>query len=457
MSVITSIKAQNTFTTNVLKADSATIVYTRSDSIRSGTVRTDTLCSAKDLCVHQNAKISGDVNIFGNARLSSGSALVFEGNQSAITGKQINLPLGNVQLLSAMPLSVLSPTDPIDIDPCLTPTAITTPTVSTGFTAMAPGKGSVSLFSASWNGSGFLEVSGGNALLVNYFCGKDILLGTGTGTTETLEGSGRAGSKIYTGDYVEMRKKLQIGSPQWGIVNDPNNVALEVHTNSGTGIRVKTYTINDPEISVMNTNTGTGVGYNNRNTFVVYGDGKMRIRSFNTAEPMISVGKFTTPNGTDAGVEYFKVYADGSTQWIASTPAQLILNVKDASNNHILRVYGDGKMYFGNKKITTTHAHSDSKYQFDGKIACPELIIVDPYFWADDVFKFPEKLMSIDSLEKYIRLYSHLPDIPNEYEVCTNGIEMSKINALLLKKIEELTLYIIQLKKEILGIQNKNR
>ncbi len=81
---------------------------------------------------------------------------------------------------------------------------------------MAPGKGSVSLFAASWNGSGFLEVSGGDALMVNYFCGKDIYLGTGTDNSGTLSGNGRAGSKIYTGDYVEMRKHLQIGGPQCG-------------------------------------------------------------------------------------------------------------------------------------------------------------------------------------------------------------------------------------------------
>lgn len=76
---ITSIKAQNTFTVSELQADSATVTikleatkvqaqtteanYTKADSVSAGIVRTDTLCSAKDLCVHQDAKVSGNVEV----------------------------------------------------------------------------------------------------------------------------------------------------------------------------------------------------------------------------------------------------------------------------------------------------------------------------------------------------------------------------------------------------------
>ncbi len=101
MSVITSIKAQNTFTATTVEAikvqaDTSTVSYAKADTLTAGTVKvSDTLCTANALCVHQNAKISGDVEVLGNARLKSGSALVFEANQSAITGKQIHLPLGD--------------------------------------------------------------------------------------------------------------------------------------------------------------------------------------------------------------------------------------------------------------------------------------------------------------------------------------------------------------------------
>jgi len=48
-----------------------------------------------------------------------------------------------------------------------------------------------------------------------------------------------------------------------------------------------------------------------------------------------------------------------------------------------------------------------------------------------------------------------LPDIPTEKDVLENGIELGKMNALLLKKIEELTLYVIELKKKLKSLNNK--
>ncbi len=57
--------------------------------------------------------------------------------------------------------------------------------------------------------------------------------------------------------------------------------------------------------------------------------------------------------------------------------------------------------------------------------------------------------MSLDSLEQYIRTNKHLPDIPTETEVTGNGMDVGNMNAKLLQKVEELTLYIIELKKEM--------
>jgi DNA integrity scanning protein DisA with diadenylate cyclase activity len=56
--------------------------------------------------------------------------------------------------------------------------------------------------------------------------------------------------------------------------------------------------------------------------------------------------------------------------------------------------------------------------------------------------------MDLSELKNYINIHQHLPEIPSESEVLTNGINLGETNALLLKKIEELTLYVIDLKKE---------
>ena len=69
--------------------------------------------------------------------------------------------------------------------------------------------------------------------------------------------------------------------------------------------------------------------------------------------------------------------------------------------------------------------------------------------WPDEVFDESYKLMPLHQLENYIETNNHLPDIPTEKDVLENGIELGEMNALLLKKIEELTLYVIELKKEV--------
>jgi len=58
-------------------------------------------------------------------------------------------------------------------------------------------------------------------------------------------------------------------------------------------------------------------------------------------------------------------------------------------------------------------------------------------------------LMPLKELEQYILQNKHLPDVPNQDEISKNGIDVYEMNAVLLKKVEELTLYVIELEKRI--------
>ena len=69
--------------------------------------------------------------------------------------------------------------------------------------------------------------------------------------------------------------------------------------------------------------------------------------------------------------------------------------------------------------------------------------------WSDFVFDKNYQLRSIGDLEKFIKENKHLPDIPSARDVKENGIDLGEMDAKLLQKIEELTLYIIQHQKEI--------
>jgi hypothetical protein len=65
--------------------------------------------------------------------------------------------------------------------------------------------------------------------------------------------------------------------------------------------------------------------------------------------------------------------------------------------------------------------------------------------------------MPLSELEEYIYKNKHLPDVPSAVEVETKGLDLGDNQTILLKKIEELTLYVIELKKEIETIKFKDK
>jgi hypothetical protein len=69
--------------------------------------------------------------------------------------------------------------------------------------------------------------------------------------------------------------------------------------------------------------------------------------------------------------------------------------------------------------------------------------------WADYVFEEGYNLPTINEVEKFISKNGHLKDIPSAESVEKNGIDLGEMNKLLLQKIEELTLYIIDLNREV--------
>jgi hypothetical protein len=84
----------------------------------------------------------------------------------------------------------------------------------------------------------------------------------------------------------------------------------------------------------------------------------------------------------------------------------------------------------------------------DGEIMCENLVMQNSTTWPDYVFDDNYQLMSIPDLEKSIRKNKHLPNIPSAAEIEKNGINMGQITKAYMEKIEELTLYIIELNRK---------
>ncbi|WP_374172580.1 hypothetical protein [Flavobacterium tructae] len=91
----------------------------------------------------------------------------------------------------------------------------------------------------------------------------------------------------------------------------------------------------------------------------------------------------------------------------------------------------------------------DEKLTVKGKIHTQEVRVdmagplVPDYVFAKDY-----KLKSLQEVEDYINENKHLPEIPSAQDIEKNGLMLAEMNMNLLKKIEELTLYVIEMKKE---------
>ena len=77
--------------------------------------------------------------------------------------------------------------------------------------------------------------------------------------------------------------------------------------------------------------------------------------------------------------------------------------------------------------------------------------------WADFVFDDDYELRSLEDVENYIAKHKHLPEIPSTAEVHKDGLDLAQMDAKLLQKVEELTLYVIQQQKEIEALKKRRR
>ncbi len=77
--------------------------------------------------------------------------------------------------------------------------------------------------------------------------------------------------------------------------------------------------------------------------------------------------------------------------------------------------------------------------------------------WPDYVFEEDYKLLTLQEVESYIKTYKHLPELISAEQAEKEGIDIGATQTTLLKKIEELTIYLIEINKKILALENENK
>lgn len=160
--------------------------------------------------------------------------------------------------------------------------------------------------------------------------------------------------------------------------------------------------------------------------------------------------------------EFFKVYEDGADNVFMHLPNAnsriVIAGMGNYLPEHKFVVRGSS-MIEGNILTdsnvgigTDLFADGNDNYRLsvNGSIRAHRIKVYTT--WADYVFHDDYKLPTLEEVENHINEKGHLIDIPSAKEVDANGIDLGEMNKLLLQKIEELTLYIIDLDKKIENI-----
>ncbi len=213
--------------------------------------------------------------------------------------------------------------------------------------------------------------------------------------------------------------------------NVPNYLRLSV-SNNGTGADM-----------IINSNGNTGLG-------VVEPLVKLHLRQFDGTEllrldaenPLIQLRRYI-------GIAS---YQDVGFIQTSGDNIRIGTNSSNSLGKFVVRTDGVDRMFVdgnGNVCIGTQTVATGYKLNIAGKAICEEVKVQLIGNWPDYVFRKEYNLMPLSKLEQFIHTNQHLPNIPTAIQVEKSGIELGDMQKRMMEKIEELTLYIIDLQKQI--------
>jgi hypothetical protein len=176
--------------------------------------------------------------------------------------------------------------------------------------------------------------------------------------------------------------------------------------------------------------------------------------SLDVSQPDASV-RITASNATGSGIGnpslYINRISEGlKLEYVPNVLARIANTYVGQSGNLAFATSGYDRLFItgdGNVGVGTTDPKG-YKLAVAGQAIAEEIVVKLQANWPDYVFEKNYNLRPLAEVENFINQNKHLPEVPAAKEMEANGVNLGEMNMLLLKKVEELTLYVIELKKE---------
>jgi hypothetical protein len=146
--------------------------------------------------------------------------------------------------------------------------------------------------------------------------------------------------------------------------------------------------------------------------------------------------RFVSGGGTSAGFGFYTNI----------TPALAFSSTRPTP---VMKLDGSGNVGIG------TSTTGSFKLAVEGKIGAREINVLVGPGWPDYVFESSYKLPTLEELNTYIKVNKHLPEVPSACAMEEKGANLGEMNLLLLKKVEELTLYMIEQQNDIKKLKDE--
>lgn len=180
--------------------------------------------------------------------------------------------------------------------------------------------------------------------------------------------------------------------------------------------------------------------YNYETTLTQKESGDLKIKNHNAELILTSGGKV----GIGTVNSSYKFNVDGDMH---ASSLSLSSGITCQGNAQIFGVLAVGSgLYYGTDGTLTVG--SGFSCAADGALKVKSLKVTTTD-WPDYVFGDSHRLMPLPEVESYINANGHLPEVPSAEEAEADGVDLGEMNKLLLQKVEELTLYIIDLQKQV--------